>query len=74
MTPLNRCSLQRFGACWIKPLLALAPKECARLDACAGKSVFMPEQRRQAKNGCSKEWLRALTAYCSAGLGAGIRM
>jgi hypothetical protein len=19
MTPLNRCSLQRFGACWIKP-------------------------------------------------------
>ena len=21
MTPLNRCSLQRFGACWIKPLI-----------------------------------------------------
>ncbi len=24
MTPLNRCSLQRFGACWIKPLVGLS--------------------------------------------------
>ncbi len=23
MTPLNRCSLHCFGACWIKPLLRL---------------------------------------------------
>ena len=25
MTPLNRCSLQRFGACWIKPQHAEDP-------------------------------------------------
>src|ERR1044071_8445387 len=23
MTPLNRCSLQRFGACWIKPQIRI---------------------------------------------------
>ena len=33
MTPLNRCSLQRFGACWIKPHLGMPLLSVSRVEA-----------------------------------------
>ena len=48
MTPLNRCSLQRFGACWIKPQIGRATAHgSGRPLPCAGSRVDTQRTRPQ---------------------------